>query len=78
MLSVKLGYVLKCKVSATLRDIKRGGGREILEQVNCGTRIIKKFQTLGSTKKVIIAYHVPQTILSLRTRDVLILMPRSC
>ena len=77
MLSVKLGYVIKCKVSATLRDIKMGGG-QILEEVNCGSRINKKGPTLGSTKEVIIAYHVPQTILSRRTRDVLILMPRSC
>ena len=71
MLSVKLGYVIKCKVSATLRDMKIAGGGQVLEQVNCGTRIIKKGGTLGSTKKVIIAYHVPQTILSLRTKDLL-------
>ena len=77
MLSVKLGYVIKCKVSATLTDIKMGGG-QILEQVNCGSKIIKKDPTLGSTKEVIIAYHVPQSILSTRTRDVLILMSRSC
>ena len=77
MLSVKVGYVIKCKVSATLRDIKMGGG-QILEQVNCGSGIIKKDPTLGSTKEVIIAYHVLHTILSPRTRDVLILMPRSC
>ena len=71
MLSVKVGYVIKSKVSATLRDIKMGGGGQILEQIYCGSRIIKKDPTLGSTKEVIIAYHVPQTILSPRTRDLL-------